>query len=159
MKISPLPFAGESQSLHSWQPAFINVAQVLAELADNLTVKSYDPTIAYGGSLAGTTVVNWARYRTLEPLAKLCYMDVNLTASFTGTADARIFMSLPIPPIRPDNPITLKGTVAEGGASITVSGRNSTDTALLLMQKESAANWTVSSSVTIWMAGWYDYGD
>lgn len=160
MKTPPTPFAGQVQTLHSWQPAFAQIANTIVDLANNLTVKNYDPRITYEAPLTGTAVVEWARYRTLEPLAQVCFLDVRLTITFGGSAASRFFLELPIPPIREDNPITLKGTVAEGGAPITVTGRNtgSAETAFLIMQKESGANWTVPSTVLISLNGWYDYG-
>lgn len=160
MKISPLPFAGESQTLHSWQPAFLNVSKILAELAENLTGKSFDFAVTYGGALSGSHTVSWARYRTLEPLCPMCHLDINMDIGFSGTAAAYFAIDLPIAPAR-DRAVELLGAATISSVISVIAAFNETgsDNKKAWVRKADGTNWASAVTSNIRLTGWYDYGN
>lgn len=155
------PFTGNLDALHSQRPGIDKIANFLSALSSSMTVKSWDQTtpLTCSGAMTSTgDVIEWARYYTLEPLAKLCFIDIKVSnMTLGGVASSGIYVKLPVSggvPIR----VVLYGQ-CEGVATVGLiaSAVSAADPQYVLARRTDAAAFALGATTTIRLTGWYDY--
>lgn len=155
------PFAGNADTLHSWQPGINKIANLLTILADNMTDKTWDqplPLTCSGAMTSTGDTVEWARYRTMEPIAKMCFIDIKVSnMTLGGVASTGIYIKLPLAPSVAQR--TVLSGQGEGAniIGIIASATSSAESQYVIARRTDAAAWTLGATTTIRLTGWYDY--
>lgn len=157
------PYTGSLKALHSWAPALEGQQDFLSLLIENMEVKSWDQTLplACSGAMTSTgDIVEYARYRTLEPLAPLCFIDISISnMTLGGVASGGIFIELPIAPLAVSRTV-LYGITNNVGAlvGITADAVSTIESKLVRAHRTDNLNWALGATTSIRLTGWYDYG-
>lgn len=155
------PFTGNLAALHSARPGFDKVANFLSALSDSMSVKSWDqplPLTCTGTMTSAGDKIEWARYYTLEPLAKLCFIDFKVSnMTLGGVASTGIYIKLPLAPSIAQRTVLYGQGEGANIIGLIASAASSAESQYVLARRTDAGAFTLGATTTIRLTGWYDY--
>lgn len=164
MAFGKFPYTGSLKALHSWAPGLEAQQDFLSELIENARPRSYDialPITCFGSMTTTGGLVEIAQYQTLEPLAKIMYVEI-LISGITRGGVASSSMFIPLPPIANANYNTaiLPGDGLNAAGVEMILGRpiSGVEPNFVAVQRYNGGSWSLDAGNYVRLSGVVKYG-